>query len=439
MLLIYLSEISSRSKYIFDAIFLHQFGIGYSTTNSIIAFENHTGEKLSYSDKRFKDEIFVKASSFLSENFIHTNEITFAGNGRTKILFPNNESCDVGFDIFSAVFYMLSRYEEYLPFTPDKYGRFKAIDSIAYKNNLLQIPVVDYWIQQFKNILQRKFPHLEFRASKFEAIITYDVDVAYKFKGRNFIRNTGSVIKDLIKFDFKNFQSRIKTFNNKCKDPWDTYDYLQELIAKNSLNSIFFFLLGDNSRHDRNLNYENAAMKDLVAKIEAYSEIGIHPSFKTSLLTKKILIEKQRLEKISGKKITRSRQHFLKFNLPDTYNALIGAGINEDYSMGFPYTPGFRAGTSKPFYFYDLKNEKTTNLKIFPITLMEGNFTKVEYPDKKKITEAISYLINEVKNVNGTFISIWHNHTVADTVEYKDWRNIHNQMISEIANYSVSS
>ena len=100
--------------------------------------------------------------------------------------------------------------------------------------------------------------------------------------------------------------------------------------------------------------------------------------------------------------------------------------------MGFPYTPGFRAGTSKPFYFYDLKNEKATRLKIFPITFMEGNYTKKEYPDDQKILRSVFNLIDEVKNVNGTFICIWHNHTVSDTKEYREWRIIHDQMIQKI-------
>ena len=436
MLLIYLPQVSTRSKYIFDLIFTDEFGIEYNTTANITQFENHTEEKINYSVNRIKDEFFIKASSLLSENFIKNIEVPVTEKGQTKILFPNDELCDVGFDVFSSVFYMLSRYEEYLLFTPDKYGRFNVTDSLAFKNNFLQIPVVNKWVEQFKNLLQKKIPLLKFKPSKFGAIATYDIDVAYKFKGRSFNRNAGSTIKDFLRLDLKNIQNRIQTLNNKCKDPWNTYDYLREAIVQNNLQSIFFFLLGDNSINDGNLDYKNPVMKSLIDKIKIFSEIGIHPSFKTSSITKKILIEKQRLEKISGKKIIRSRQHFLKFTLPETYNALIKAGIAEDYSMGFPYTPGFRAGTSKPFYFYDLKKERSTNLKIFPITFMEGNFTEKEYPNHEKVAETIFNLIDEVKNVNGTFISIWHNHTVSDTNEYKDWRNIHEQMIQKIVTLS---
>ena len=175
-------------------------------------------------------------------------------------------------------------------------------------------------------------------------------------------------------FNFKNIYSRIQTLNNKQEDPWDVYDYLQETIVRNNLDSIFFFLLSDGSIHDRNLNYKNPLVKKLIDRIKSFSEIGIHPSYKTSSFPEKILSEKKRLEKLSGKIINKSRQHYLKFILPETYNSLIEAGITEDYSMGFSGLPGFRAGTCKPFYFYDLKNEKSTGLKIFPITLMEGAF-----------------------------------------------------------------
>lgn len=432
MLLIYLPVVSPRSEYIFEVIFNHELGIKYSTTTNFTIFENYREEKINYSGHRCQDGFFIKASSLLSENFIKKIDIVIEEKDETKVLFPNDKSCDLGFDIFSAAFYMLSRYEEYLSFTPDEHGRYKATDSLAYKNDFLHIPVVDKWLKRFKNILEKKFPSLKMRTSNFKAIITYDIDVAYKFKGRSFKRNLGTTINDLLHLDFKNIQSRIKTIRKKSKDPWDVYEYLQETILQNNLQSIFFFLVGDNSTHDRNLDYKNPAIKKLVDKIKMFSEIGIHPSFTTSVFTQKIITEKERLENIANKKITKSRQHYLKFILPETYNALAEAGISEDYSMAFPEMAGFRAGTSKPFYFYNLKNEKSTSLKIFPVTLMEGSFMNTGNSEPAKVLQHIFNLIDEVKKVNGTFISIWHNHTISETNEYKIWRNVHEQMIQRI-------
>lgn len=430
MLLIYLCNRSPRCDYIFDLIFKEEFGIEYRVTTDITEFEACKEEKINYSDSKIPNDFFIKKSSLLFENEIKKQEIKVVQKKGTKVLFPNDND-DLGFDIFSGIFFMVSRYEEYLPFTPDQFGRFKADDSVAFKNDFLHLPVVNIWINIFKDALEKMFPSLQLKSSVFNAIPTYDIDVAYKYRGRNFIRTTGSVLKDILSFKIKNIQERINVLQNKQKDPWDTYEDLMKVILENNFNCIIFFLVADKSIHDRNLNYQNDVMKKLVEKIISFSGTGIHPSFYSSSFPEKILIEKKRLEKLSGKKITKSRQHYLKFILPDTYNALLAAGITEDYSMGFSQMPGFRSGTCKPFYFYDLKNEKATELKIFPVTFMESTVMN-NSANADEAYQKIRSLLEEVKKVNGTFISLWHNHTISETAEYQEWKNVHNKMIQKL-------
>jgi hypothetical protein len=157
MLLIYLPSITQRSKYIFELIFKNELGLAFEVTTDIEIFNRHSQEKINYSFFRHSDELFIKASPLLFENFIKKIDPGVDEKYETKVLFPNDTSCDMGFDIFSAVFFMVSRYEEYLPFTPDSHGIFNATETLAYKNNFLLIPVVDKWIHLFKNILQKKF------------------------------------------------------------------------------------------------------------------------------------------------------------------------------------------------------------------------------------------------------------------------------------------
>ena len=430
MLLIYLCNRSPRCDYIFDLIFKEEFGIEYRVTTDITEFEACKEEKINYSDSKIPNDFFIKKSSLLFENEIKKQEIKVVQKKGTKVLFPNDND-DLGFDIFSGIFFMVSRYEEYLPFTPDQFGRFKADNSVAFKNDFLHLPVVNIWINIFKDALEKMFPSLQLKSSVFNAIPTYDIDVAYKYRGRNFIRTTGSVLKDILSFKIENIQERINVLQNKQKDPWDTYEDLMKVILENNFNCIIFFLVADKSIHDRNLNYQNDVMKKLVEKIISFSATGIHPSFYSSSFPEKILIEKKRLEKLSGKKITKSRQHYLKFILPDTYNALLAAGITEDYSMGFSQMPGFRSGTCKPFYFYDLKNEKATELKIFPVTFMESTVMN-NSANADEAYQKIRSLLEEVKKVNGTFISLWHNHTISETAEYQEWKNVHNKMIQKL-------
>ncbi len=425
MLLIYLPETSSRIEYIFKFLFKHEWQIEYRTVTDLASFENFEGQKINYSSSCQAGGFFIRADTFLFENKIEKKTITVEEKHGTKVLFPSKD-CDLGFDIFSSIFYMVSRYEEYLPFPPDQYGRCKASDSLAFQNDFLQKPVVNHWIEIFKNLLKQKFPGLQIKETTFDAIATYDIDIAYKFKGRDFFRTIGSTGKDLLKLNFSNISHRIKSLLNLQKDPWDVYDSLQETIRKNDLDSIFFFLMADNSRYDRNLNYKKPLMANLIKKVDSFSETGIHPSFFSSEFPEKIAIEKDRLEKITGKKITKSRQHFLKFRLPQTYNSLLAAGITEDYSMAFPEMNGFRAGTCKPFYFYDLEKEQVTALKIFPVACMDASFIYYsKFSPEKSLVEILN-LMKEVKNVNGTFISIWHNdHLAAD--KNKKWNSVHNK------------
>lgn len=429
MLLVYVPFFTPRVEYTLKLV-LGRLGIKYSITVDISQFKNYQFEKLNYSDQRIAGEVFIYANDLLKDNDIKQISVPVHTVNDIKILFPFKDD-DIGFDIFSAVFYLISRYEEYLPYIPDKFGRFKATDSIAYKNNFLLIPVVDKWIELLKKTLQKKYPHLTFISSRFKAILTYDIDVAYKYRGRSPKRFIGACLKDLIQLDLKNIYNRFQTLLRNKKDPWDVYEYLQKTIISNKISSVFFFLVGDRSTNDRNLDHTKPVVRHLVNFIKRFADIGLHPSFTTTIDADKIAQEKQRLENIADTKIIKSRQHYLKFHLPKTYKALIKSGITEDYSMCFPETAGFRAGTCKPYNFYDLKDEKETNLTIFPAAFMDGNYI-YSSKTKEEALQEINNLIDEIISMNGTFISIWHNHTVSDTADYSAWKNVHDAMITKI-------
>ena len=431
MLLIYLSKNSARCYYVFDLIFKYELGILYRVTTDISEFERHSEEKISYADWRNGDSFFIKASSLLFETGIRKQEIEIVEKHETNVFFANEED-DLGFDIFSAVFYMVSRYEEYLTFSPDEFGRFKASDSLAFQYKFLQKPVVNIWINIFKELLLKKFPSLKIKSQTFDAIFTYDIDVAYKFKGRSLGRVIGASLKDLATFRFRNIIHRKMVLLKFKKDPWDVYDDLREKISKNNLQSIFFFLLADKTEYDRNLGYKSSSMKSLIKGIDAYSKVGIHPSFYSSDFPEKVSVEKKRLESMTGQKILKSRQHFLRFRLSDTYNSLLEAGITEDYSMAFPEAPGFRAGTCKPFYFYDLKNEEVTDLKIFPVTCMDATFVYYLKQSPEKSLMEILNLLKEIKKVNGVFIPIFHNDHLSDN---RKWKMVHDKIIMQVKSY----
>lgn len=429
MILIYLKKHTARSEYVFGFIFKEQFGIAYKVTEDLNEFENFTGSKINYSTQRLLSGFYIHNNGLLQDDSLKRVEIIIGETENIKVLFPSTD-CDLGFDLFAGTFYMLSRYEEYLPFTEDRFGRFKAEDSLAFKNGFLEMPIIDAGI----HLLAEKMD-LGPSTSTFNAVMTYDIDVAFKFKGRNFERNLGSMVKDLLKMDFRNLHQRTCTFLNLKKDPWDIYDDLKESLSNHQLNSVFFFLVGNNSEYDRNLDYNTPVMENLIRDISQFTEVGIHPSFSSNRSLKKMMAEKERLEFILGKKVRKSRQHYLKMHFPTTYLNLVEAGIKEDYSMGFPEHPGFRAGTCKPFYFYDLKNEVITELKIFPVSCMEATFIYYDKITPEKALIKILQLMKTVHQYGGTFVPIWHNENLSSTGTKKSWKKVHDQMLRQVQTY----
>jgi len=429
MLLIFLPKTTPRHHYVFSHIFTF-LGIEYRITNDAKEFSASDNLKFSYADAPLNNELHFHAAGLLGETEIK-NFVPETGTYQSVItLFPHQQKASaLPYDIFSAVFYLLSRYEEYLPFTPDAYGRFEAAQSIAYQHDFLQSPVADIWITQLADILKSAFTGLKITEKKFSFVPTYDIDNAYAYKHKGFFRSLGGLMKDSVSFKLKRYFERIGVLLHVKPDPFDTYEYQFQLQEKYKLKPIYFFHPGTYGSYDKNCAPENKNIRKLIQTIAGYAELGLHPSYLSTENPGLLASEIDKLEKASGKKITKARQHFIRIRFPETYRNYILHGITDDYSMGYATEAGFRAGTSEPFYFFDLQKNEETKLKIHPFVLMDGVYIQYHPAPAEEIAKKIMPLIAQVKALNGTFISLFHNNAFCDTPEMKHWRRIYEDML----------
>ena len=432
-LLIYSQEKSARLEYIFDHIFQRILGLDITITCDIDLFNTSLLPKMNYSKKAFSDELFVQSSSILFEKDISIQDLSFSMYNQIPIFFLCNKGA-LPFDPFAASFYMLTRYEEYISVKKDQIGRFRVEDSIAFKHKFIQIPVVDHWILFIKDMLLSKFPNLVFKKHNFRFINTIDVDNAYAYLSKGFFRTLGAIFIDLLKFNFSNIVNRIKVLFFQKKDPYNNYNALLQIHSKYKLETIFFFLLANYGFYDRNISHLNPKFRKQIKTISAYCDVGLHTSFNSMKYPKNILIEKDRLYSILNKDTIISRQHFLHLRLPYYYRDLIKYGISHDYSMGFPSHPGFRAGTSYSFYFFDLLNNSATSLVLHPFSVMDISLKKYLQLTPNKAFLLIQDIVNNIKCVDGTFISIWHNESLSYLDDWKNWNFVYENMIKFIVN-----
>lgn len=385
-----------------------------------------------------EDELFFCASNLLFETGIKEQEINVSEYKGVKTLFPFYQNATLPFDPFAASFYLVTRYEEYQPYIKDEFGRFDARESVAYCNGFLQKPIVNYWAEMIKNAILNCFPDFHFPQKKFLFVPTIDIDNAWAYLHKGVVRSTGGLITSLVHLNFGEFANRIKVFAGINPDPYDSYEFQFRLHQQYNLHPLYFVLFADYGKYDKNPPVLNRNYQLLIKSISDYAELGIHPSFASFESPEKLKKEVDRLSNMVNKEIKNSRQHFLRLAMPITYRNLRNLDIENDYTMGYASQPGFRAGICNSYSFYDLDLEEETKLRIHPFMVMDGTLRQYLKLSPSEAMKTIKPIIDEVKAVNGTFISLWHNESLGTTTRWKGWREVYEDMVKYAAEQQSS-
>lgn len=418
MIYIYVDQISERCIYTFDFL-LKEYQIDYRLTNDVEVFSNYNGPKINYSYRFFEDVETIIPSSVLFDETIKAYEI--------ELIDYQHEDCfsfDGVVDPFASIFYVLTRMEEYLNADfRDKHNRFPANKSILFHYDLLNKlfcdrlckAVINEWYS--KGLLPNLFVALDVRI-----VPTFDIDHAYAYRLKDFVRSILAKARDFVDGNQTRIDERKLVLSGKMKDPYDTFDTILDIAENYPVH--LFWLLGNYSKYDRNVAYSHTEHQALIEKMAEKCIVGIHPSYQSNTSTTLLGEEINRLEFILGEKVQNARQHFLKMNLPFTYQELIKNGIEHDYTMGFASEVGFRAGTLRAFSWFDLSKNRITNLTIHPFAYMDGTLLEYKNWSIDEAKTQIQQLFNEAKQFGGDFYFLWHNETIGDYGKWKGWKQV---------------
>ena len=129
-------------------------------TEKVEVFVAHSGPKFSYTNKPLGDEFFIASHTLLFEQGVINQNLEIKKWEDMPIFFETNKNGVFPFDIFASSFFLLTRYEESLPHVKTDLGHFNFLDSIAYKNNFLEKPIIDFWVFKFYKILSKSFEEI---------------------------------------------------------------------------------------------------------------------------------------------------------------------------------------------------------------------------------------------------------------------------------------
>jgi peptidoglycan/xylan/chitin deacetylase (PgdA/CDA1 family) len=347
----------------------------------------------------------------------------------------------IGLDILGSCFFMLSRYEEAVLKQRDQHGRFQAIMSVAYKESIIERPIVNEYLEILWATMKRLWPNLQKKSRRFKIFLTHDVDIPFAVTGLSLSKIAKSCLGDLIKrkslgLGIKRWQSLLNTRKYGADyDLYNTFDYLMDKSEEKGLKSTFYFMTNfSNKKYDGNYSLENPWICELLRKIHRRGhEIGLHPSYDSYNDIEKTIGEFQYLKKICEQENIfqdnwGGRQHYLRWDIPITWRNLDEAGLEYDSTLGYAEKPDFRCGTCFEFPVFDLQYRNQLKLRERPLTVMEGSLFGVNYMALKhdRAFDEVNRMISICRLFHGDFVLLWHNNNLLTNQDRKMYENILN-------------
>ena len=412
-MLVYVPQITPRIQFTLDVILGRLLNISYDITTDLSVIETCQTEKFAYSATPIEKDckIRIEAHPLLFQDSFHQQQIIPTPWNGIQLFFPTSGGA-FPVDILAVSFYLLSRYEEYNPASKkDQHNRFPVTESVSYQFGFHRKPIVNMLAYALAEEIQKQYPSFEFTKPEFKSLTTYDVDIAYQYRGKDLVRFIGSLGKSFLHLDFKTIGKNIKgALGMNHEDSFDRFHLHHELALKEQSKPIHFILTTPSSKYNKNISPKSKTFKELIQYLKPFSEIGLHPSYFSSECPRLYKKEKNLLEKKGQLQITKSRQHYLRFQFPSTFEALIESGIEEDYSLGWHDEAGFRLSTTIPVPFFNILTNCIRPLTFVPLTAMDGALYHC-YESLEDCKKVVEDLRNEVQINGGTFVILYHNNS----------------------------
>lgn len=399
------------------------YGIYYND-ELILTIEDHFFSYLSEESYISKDLIPIPKSFRALPYFDKEDGLIslFHTSDSDQIIYYSNEVVQCKSDLFAAIFFMLSRWEEACIEDLDEHSRVSAKQSVAYKYGFLNRPIVNEYAEFILNILKSRIPNLEWSNKDFSFIATHDVDVPFEYYHCSLTSLFKQLVGDILKRNSINsFVKRLKDyyFSKYVDISFDPFNNFNEIIAlSHQYNVISYFnFFGENTGKYYDCRYslgEKEIQKIIQEIYHSGHQIGFHPSYnsynneslirrqfkKLSITCKKLGIEQE---------FWGGRQHYLRWDVMRTPNYWDSSGINFDSTLGYYDMPGFRCGTCYPFPLFDLMNRRILKIVEVPLLAMECSF--FDYA-KMSFDEAVILakdLFEKTMYYGGNFVILWHN------------------------------
>ena len=348
---------------------------------------------------------------------------------------------ETNIDIIASSFFMLSRYEEIVLREKDRFDRFPATESLAYKGGFLDRPVVNEYIELLWSWIDGLGLGLKtrelWRDKDFAVCLTHDVDNVRKYGvypplltvGRSIVRDRDLRRASAIIMDY--LEAKLdKKLNN-------AFSYMMKLESKYGFKSSFYFMSGGSTKYDASYSIHDSDVISLLRTLRKEGfEIGLHPSFDSYEDFDMVNLEKQKLEKATENPIFGGRQHYLRWKTPDTWRILEKVGLKYDTTLSFADHEGFRCGICLPYEPFDILQNRRLDIWELPLTVMDRSLFDYQNLTPEEGFQRIKDLIDITKDYHGMFVLLWHNSSL-DPLRFPGWAEVYKRIIEYLGKKNI--
>jgi hypothetical protein len=421
-LLIYTPEITIRLRYVAQQFFSRILGLKFTLTTDRSAFLAYSGPKLAYAKQSLGVGLWMKSHDLLFDGGIEDYPIGVVEWSGIPCFFQTAEHEPIACDLLAASFYLLTRYEEYLPHVSDEHGRFPAAQSLGARHGFLTLPVVDLWAQRLLGLLTEQFGDLKAQKNVYHYCSMLNVSASHEFLYRGFLRQISGVLMDILGFKLRRLGYRALVGMGMKRDPYDLYEEVLKAHKKLGQVPKVFFQLAQYGPFDKNVSPYNRHFQHLIKSVGDYAQIALAASYASFDDPELLLEEKKVLSDIVHRPIDSCKTRYNRLNIPLTYRDMVDAGFTQDYSMGYTHDLGFRAGTCTPFYFYDLYLEMQQPIMVYPFAVQDYALLK-----EKSVADALrkmQAMYDQVHQLGGWMGVIFSMELLGSPQKY-DWKRLY--------------
>ncbi|MDP6952964.1 MAG: hypothetical protein QGF53_09420 [Alphaproteobacteria bacterium] len=271
-------------------------------------------------------------------------------------------------DPLGLIFLMLSRLEERDAPHHDRMGRARYTDALACRLGKGGEPLVD---RAARDLARALTGQLRDTATAYEVLVTHDVD---RLRGyHRWWQPLRYAAGDAVKRRSPGLALRRLQDAYVAGHPWRSARALMDLSESHGLQSRFYFMGPSNRASDSPYAVTMVPLlRAVAAEVAARGHvIGFHPGFGTQ--TDPALWRSQRdgLEAILDRPLDEGRQHGLGYDAAVTPDIWDGAGMRLDSTLGYPESTGFRAGTTRRFAAYSLRERRRLSVQQLCTPVMD--------------------------------------------------------------------